>query len=89
MHPQLTLLNNAMCAEYIDALKRCHEEGGVWARLIGACNGEKAALDACFREQKKVKRSANLLKARADRERWLSACAELERSGRGEGDGGT
>jgi hypothetical protein len=82
MHPLLTLHNNPHCVEQIQALQRCHEEGGYLARLTGGCNEQKRLLDACFKAQKKETRKAHLEKARADRERWLHACEEEERYSR-------
>ena len=80
MHPQLTLHNNQMCADKIQALLQCHEEGGYWGRLTGRCNEQKRLLDLCFRAQKKVKRKAHLEEARASRERWLAACEREEQA---------
>ena len=72
MHPQLTLHNNPMCAELINALVKCHEDGGYWGRLTGQCNEQKRLLDACFKAQKKVKRKDHLNEARASRAHRLS-----------------
>mmetsp|Transcript_12872 Transcript_12872/g.27800 ORF Transcript_12872/g.27800 Transcript_12872/m.27800 type:complete len:89 (+) Transcript_12872:452-718(+) len=78
MHPLLTTQNNPMCVELIEALKKCHENQNMWDKLVGSCNEEKAALDRCFRAQKKVKTRLNQSKAREERERWKAKVAELE-----------
>ena len=78
MHPQLTLDNNPQCVDQILAFKKCHEECGYFARLMGTCNDAKVELDACFKKQKKSVRKGLLEKAREDRERWRQKCDELE-----------
>ena len=79
MHPQLTLHNNPLCVEQIQALKACHEDTGWLSKLLGACNEHKQLLDQCFRAQKKVKRKPLLEAARADRERWRQTCEAIDR----------
>jgi len=79
MHPQLTLLNNEMCAEVILALQQCHKDVGFWGKLIGSCNEQKRVLDQCFRAQKKVKVKASLDEARKARERWKQECDAIDR----------
>ena len=79
MHPKLTLHNNAGCVAEIEAFKKCHE-ASYWARFFGQCNAEKRDLDLCLRAQKRVKRGAQLVTARADRERFHRACDEIDRS---------
>lgn len=76
MHPQLSLHNNPQCVEQILAFKKCHEDAGYFARLLGECNEHKQLLDKCFKAQKKVVRKGLLEKARADRERFRRACEE-------------
>ena len=78
MHPKLTLHNNQRCVAEIEAFKKCHE-AGYWARLLGECNAQKRDLDLCLRAQKKVKRGAQLVQAREDRERFHKVCAEIDR----------
>ena len=81
MHPKLTLHNNQRCVAEIEAFKKCHE-AGYWARLLGECNAQKRDLDLCLRAQKKVKRGAQLVQAREDRERFHKVCEEIDRSER-------
>jgi hypothetical protein len=45
MHPLLTLDNNPMCVEQIQAFKKCHEETGYFGKALGACNQPKALMD--------------------------------------------
>jgi len=60
MHPTLSGLSHPHCADLIDALVTCHEtESFVKKWGFGVCNAPKAALDLCFREEKKMKRAAN------------------------------
>ena len=68
MHPPLVLHRNPHCRSQILALQECHAENR-FAKFVGACNVVKAELDACFRKQKEFKRTVNLAKARAERER--------------------
>ena len=77
MHPQLSVHNNPLCEEQIEALKACHAAHTYWGKVFGACNEQKALLDLCFRAQKKVTRKVHLEQARADRARWREACEEL------------
>ena len=78
MHPQLSVENNPLCAEKIEALKACHAAEGYWGKMFGNCNDQKAELDQCFRAAKKAKRKLLLEEARAERTRWRDACAELK-----------
>jgi len=50
MHPPLTVAKHPLCVEVIAALQACHS-GHPWAKLIGHCNDEKWALDACFKAE--------------------------------------
>ena len=77
MHPQLLVENNPYCAELILAFQKCHEDGGYWGRMTGACNDEKQVMIDCFKAQKKVVRKGLLDKARAERARWKQKCEEL------------
>ena len=43
--------------QLIEALQECHREHPV-AKFWGHCNDQKIALDACFREEKKINRYA-------------------------------
>lgn len=62
MHPPLDR-PHPDCQEAIQNLKDCHEEHK-FAKFFGKCNQFKADLDKCFRQEKEVKRAANLKKAR-------------------------
>lgn len=59
----------------IDALNACHADHPV-AKWWGKCDPEKAALDRCFREEKKLRRTASFEKARGERERLKARLAE-------------
>jgi hypothetical protein len=50
MHPPLTPGNHPLCLDVITALKACHT-ANPFAKLLGACNDQKSALDACFRAE--------------------------------------
>ena len=50
MHPPLTPGNHPLCLHVIADLKKCHEQHP-WGKLLGACNTQKWALDACFRAE--------------------------------------
>ena len=51
-----------MCQHVIDALLECHESKP-YGKFIGACNDQKAALDACFRAEKEERRRKNFEKS--------------------------
>ena len=60
MHPTLSALSHPHCEELIDALVECHESNSFVMKWgMGVCNERKAALNACFREEKKIKIAAN------------------------------
>ena len=50
MHPPLPLGKHPLCVEVIAALQACHS-AHPWAKLVGRCNDEKWALDACFKAE--------------------------------------
>ena len=50
MHPPLDR-PHPMCQDVIDALRKCHAENS--KVLFWRCNNAKAALDQCFRAEKK------------------------------------
>ncbi|KAK9835888.1 hypothetical protein WJX74_010236 [Apatococcus lobatus] len=77
MHPPLHLLTHGYCQETIEALSKCHRDHPI-AKFWGTCNEQKWALDKCLREEKKIKRSANLVKARQEQERFKQRRAERE-----------
>ena len=52
------------CAALVDALVECHD-ANVYGKFWGACNDQKAAMDACFKAEKDEKRRENLRRARA------------------------
>jgi COX assembly protein 2 len=69
----------------IEALVACHAENPL-AKFWGVCNGQKWALDRCFREEKAIKAAANRAAARAERARFAkrnAAAAEAEPGARG------
>ena len=64
MHPPLVVDRHPQCEGVILELRACHAAhpaGKFW----GACNDQKAAMDACFKAEKDEKRRENLRKARA------------------------
>ena len=63
MHPPL-YRPHPKCAALVDALVACHD-ANVYGKFWGACNDQKAAMDACFKAEKDEKRRENLRKARA------------------------
>jgi hypothetical protein len=63
MHPPL-YRPHPKCAALVDALVECHD-ANVYGKFWGACNDQKAAMDACFKAEKDEKRRENLRKARA------------------------
>ena len=63
MHPPL-YRPHPKCAALVDALIECHDSN-VYGKFWGACNDQKAAMDACFKAEKDEKRRENLRKARA------------------------
>ena len=63
MHPPL-YRPHPKCAALVDALVACHDNN-VYGKFWGACNDQKAAMDACFKAEKDEKRRENLRKARA------------------------
>eukprot|EP00884_Botryococcus_braunii_P011801 jgi/Botrbrau1/20621/Bobra.113_1s0046.1 len=69
MHPPLHLHKHPHCREEILAIVTCHKDHP-YAKFWGACNEQKWALDRCFREEKAIKRSINLEKAKVDQERY-------------------
>ncbi len=58
-----------MCSHLAEALVKCHEDFPI-KKFFGECNEAKAMMDACFREEKIVKRDENLARARAQDARW-------------------
>ena len=63
MHPPL-YRPHPKCAALVDALVECHD-ANVYGKFWGACNDQKAAMDACFKAEKDEKRRENLRRARA------------------------
>ena len=54
MHPPL-YRPHPKCAALVDALVECHD-ANVYGKFWGACNDQKAAMDACFKAEKDEKR---------------------------------
>ena len=63
--------------QQIEALIKCHNDHPV-AKFWGVCNDQKWALDFCFREEKKINRKKNQIKAKEERERFLARVAARE-----------
>ena len=61
------------CQDFVRMLTQCHDDN-VFGKFLGACNGEKRALDLCFREEKeriaKKNRDENLTQHRVKRKNW-------------------
>mmetsp|Transcript_13785 Transcript_13785/g.22813 ORF Transcript_13785/g.22813 Transcript_13785/m.22813 type:complete len:80 (+) Transcript_13785:86-325(+) len=71
MHPPL-FRPHPDCQQFVQALTQCHEDN-TFTKFFGACNGEKKALDLCFKLEKeriaKKNREENLTK-RVQRRNW-------------------
>ncbi|KIY99486.1 hypothetical protein MNEG_8477 [Monoraphidium neglectum] len=65
MHPPLIIDKHPICAEFIEALTRCHKEHSV-AKWWGACNDPKFELTKCLDREKKELRAARQEKAKAE-----------------------
>jgi COX assembly protein 2 len=63
MHPPLTPANHPLCGDVIAALRACHA-ANPWAKLAGACNEPKWALDACFKDEARAWLRARLRRLR-------------------------
>ncbi|KJA27447.1 hypothetical protein HYPSUDRAFT_131392, partial [Hypholoma sublateritium FD-334 SS-4] len=46
-----------VCKEFIDALEKCHASG--WTKFLGACNGQKDALNHCLRTERLARTTVN------------------------------
>ncbi len=57
MHPPL-YQPHPLCRAEVDALVTCHDDNPVM-KFFNACGDAKAALDLCFREEKKLRRKLN------------------------------
>ena len=75
MHPPLDKPHPSR-QSVIDALRMCHE-GNPRMKFLGSCNTEKAALDACFKQEKQDRRAANRAAARQSRARWEQKKVEI------------
>ncbi|KAL0029352.1 hypothetical protein WJX77_001687 [Trebouxia sp. C0004] len=64
MHPPLHIHKHPHCKKLIEALNDCHRDHSV-AKFWGHCNDQKLALDACFRQEKRIKSAINREKAKA------------------------
>jgi|AntAceMinimDraft_5_1070358.scaffolds.fasta_scaffold152294_1 hypothetical protein len=74
MHPPL-FKPHPLCGECVKTLVNCHNENP-YAKFFGVCNDAKAAMDKCFKEEKVVRRDANLARARVEDARWRQKMAE-------------
>ncbi|KAJ7063107.1 hypothetical protein C8F01DRAFT_985092 [Mycena amicta] len=82
MHPQLSdkklglvlppcsalALTVPVCKDFMEALEQCHSNN--WARLLGHCNRQKEDLNACLREERLKRTTAN---REASQERKIKA----------------
>ncbi|EDO15535.1 hypothetical protein Kpol_479p23 [Vanderwaltozyma polyspora DSM 70294] len=66
MHPQLEAQRFYSCAEFIDALERCHEKE-FYKRMFGVCNNEKEALTKCLKETKRTLTIKSIEESKAKR----------------------
>jgi len=54
-----------MCRSQISALEHCHISQSFWRKaFMGACNETRLELDQCLREEKQIRRKANLEKSK-------------------------
>jgi Cytochrome c oxidase biogenesis protein Cmc1 like len=57
MHPPL-YKPHPLCKKEVEDLVKCHEENP-WMKFLDACGPAKRTLDACFREEKKLRVKLN------------------------------
>ena len=57
MHPPL-FKPHPLCEREVAALVSCHAANPIM-KFLDACGGHKAAMDACFRDEKKLRVSLN------------------------------
>ncbi|KAL3160493.1 hypothetical protein ABBQ32_010804 [Trebouxia sp. C0010 RCD-2024] len=70
MHPPLHIHKHPHCKKLIEDLQACHCDHPV-AKFWGHCNDQKIALDACFRQEKKLNSAINRQKAKAFKDKLL------------------
>mmetsp|Transcript_32963 Transcript_32963/g.55546 ORF Transcript_32963/g.55546 Transcript_32963/m.55546 type:complete len:82 (+) Transcript_32963:100-345(+) len=68
MHPPL-FREHPNCKQIVQDLIKCHEDHSI-GKFFGACNDVKAALDACFKEEKEERRIQNFNKAKRNNQAW-------------------
>ncbi|ODV75949.1 Cmc2p [Cyberlindnera jadinii NRRL Y-1542] len=61
MHPQLDSPRFISCADFIEALEKCHQRPFV-ERAFGVCNNEKEALSACLHEARMHSQNLQIVK---------------------------
>lgn len=73
MHPQLEAERFHSCAEFIEALDKCHQRE-FYKRMFGICNNEKDALTNCLHEASLTTKRNATIKSRDKRQviedRW-------------------
>ncbi|XP_010538670.1 PREDICTED: COX assembly mitochondrial protein 1-like [Tarenaya hassleriana] len=79
MHPPLTLHRHPMCADVIEEFQKCHIDHPI-GKFFGECTELKVNLDRCFRQEKAVKRKANLEKSKELHERLRAMRKETTES---------
>eukprot|EP00475_Leptophrys_vorax_P034243 TRINITY_DN55026_c0_g1_i1.p4 TRINITY_DN55026_c0_g1~~TRINITY_DN55026_c0_g1_i1.p4 ORF type:complete len:105 (+),score=5.72 TRINITY_DN55026_c0_g1_i1:590-904(+) len=80
MHPLLTVDKHPSCAELIRKLQQCHADHPI-AKFWNVCADVKTELDACFRQEKVVKRTANLRASKEFQERLRQTKAAEDAAG--------
>lgn len=57
MHPPL-FQAHPLCRSHVEAFTRCHEENP-WMKFLNACGDLESAMNACFKEEKALRRQLN------------------------------
>ncbi|GAV63275.1 Cmc1 domain-containing protein [Cephalotus follicularis] len=80
MHPPLTLHRHPMCAEIIEQFQKCHVDHPI-RKFFGDCTDLKIKLDQCFRQEKALKRKANMEQSKMLQARLQAIRKETAESG--------
>jgi COX assembly mitochondrial protein 2 len=57
MHPPLYQAH-PLCQKEVEAFTRCHDENP-WLKFFNACGDAESVMNACFREEKALRRQLN------------------------------
>ena len=77
MHPPLYQAH-PLCAKEVEAFTACHKENP-WAKFANVCGDAEAAMNACFKEEKVLRRQLN-------KEKGPVPVLRLKMKKKGEGD---